>query len=209
METFLLTFLCVLLSFVMRSRSLCCRERRYSNPKFIVTLHGGLDERVKEERLQQRDVERDPLFINLNPKGPMAVLESAQNEINRMARQLDLIQNIVPYSDSSMSTLSSQSTTLAPPRSGIISSITRPIFQEALPLMSVSNGFVQNDFAAQQNRMTSLLQTPLPVTVAQTASGNKESSKARSQSREIIVPLEIENGSENDESEGNWFKGFT
>ena len=183
-----------------------CRERRHNSPKFIVTLHGGLDERAKEERQQHQQQQnyrdKDPLFINLNPIGPMAVLESAQNEINKMARQLDLLQGVVPYNGSPMSILSSQGATVVPPRSGVISSITRPVFQETLPLMSMTNGLAQNNFLPQQDRSSSVLQAPLPIAIMQTASGNKENPRPRVQSREIVVPLEID-GNGNDEDEGS------
>lgn len=160
-----------------------------------------MKERLQHQQ-QQHHRDKDPLFIDLNPIGPMAVLESAQNEINKMARQLDLLQGVVPYNGSPLSILSSQGATVVPPRSGMISSITRPVFQEALPLMPMTNGLAEKTFLPQQNRGSSLLQAPLPVAVKQTTSGNKENPKPRVQGREIVVPLEID-GNGNDEDEGN------
>ena len=183
-----------------------CRERR-SSPKFIVTLHGGLDERaneVQKQQHQQHSRELDRLLIDLNPKGPMAVLESAQNEVNRMARQLDLLQSVsIPTSGSFLPILLSQGAVIAPPRSDVVSSITRPVFQETLPLMSMKNALPENKFFQQPNRIVSSIPTPLPA--MQTAFEDRENAKIGNQNREVVVPLQTENDSEHDEVEGNYY----
>jgi len=183
------------------------RERR-SSPKFIVTLHGGLDERaneVQKQQHQQHSRELDRLLIDLNPKGPMAVLESAQNEVNRMARQLDLLQSVsIPTSGSFLPILLSQGAVIAPPRSDVVSSITRPVFQETLPLMSMKNALPENKFVQQPNRIVSSIPTPLPA--MQTAFEDRENAKIGNQNREVVVPLQTENDSEHDEVEENGLK---
>ena len=183
-----------------------CRERR-SSPKFIVTLHGGLDERaneVQKQQQQQHSRELDRLLIDLNPKGPMAVLESAQNEVNKMARQLDLLQSSsVPTSGSFLPILLSQGAVIAPPRPDLVSSIARPVFQEALPLISMTNALAENKFIQQPNKIMSSTQTPLPA--MQTAVEGRENPKIGNQRREVVVPLQTENDSENDEVEGSYF----
>ena len=183
-----------------------CRERR-SSPKFIVTLHGGLDERaneVQKQQQQQHSRELDRLLIDLNPKGPMAVLESAQNEVNKMARQLDLLQSAsIPTSGSFLPILLSHGAAIAPPRPDLVSSIARPVFQETLPLMSMTNALGENKLIQQPNKIVSSTQTPLPA--MQTAVEGRENPKIGNQRREVVVPLQTENDSENDEVDGSYF----
>ena len=176
------------------------REKRKSSPKFIVTLHGALSERTKDEKRNRRD--KDPLFIDLNPKGPMAIFESAQNEIEKMARQLDLLQNSVSSSEIVTPFLSSQATAVLPPNSGMISSITRPVFQETLPIMSANNGLARTNLIGPQNRIT--LPGPSPVIAMQLGSENNERARQRIPDREIVVPLESEVGVQNDDDEGTY-----
>lgn len=200
-------FLCILSFYKHLDLCLFGREKRRSSPKFIVTLHGGLDERVKEEKEQR--ISRDPLFINLNPKGPMAILESAQNEINKMAHQLDLLQGKMPTSDPLTSMISTQPT--VPFKTGMGASITRPVFQDTLSLLS-TNSTLNDEHLKQykalphQNGIMGLLPVQSPVGLLQTAANVKNGLHESTTSRKIIAPLGNQANVGNYEDEGKFKK---
>ena len=150
---------------------------------------------MSEERRARRI--KDPLFIDLNPNGPMAVFETAQNEIKKMAHQLDLLQNTVP---STLSSCLSSHPDAVPLKSGLVTPICTVALQNtSASIMTVSSRIGTSNLMPPQNGLTSIFPAPSPVILMQTNAGSGSMPKVKLPSREIFAPLENEEIEDDDE----------
>ncbi|XP_065052196.1 zinc finger CCCH domain-containing protein 14-like [Rhopilema esculentum] len=193
-----------------RDRSTHSKERRRGSPKFVVTLHGALDSRIKAQRKRKHYLSKDdydhPMFVDLHPKEPLEILESAQKEIEKMAHQLDLMQNIAPTSmNDPFNTLLPGPTTL-PALSSVLTSVTRPIFQEALPVLPGNNGLMLSSVNPTQQVFTGVLPLQTPVMMVPKPQEEPVFAGNKQLGREIVIPLHDEKDElmyEDDEGDDN------
>ena len=193
-----------------------CREKRRNSPQFVVTLHGGSHEQASDKwqrryhssRRAHSSSEDDSIFIDLNPKKPMEILESAQKEINKMALKLDLMQNVLPPSNiDPINSFLTNSSICLPPLSGTITSITTPAFQETLPIIpgELNARILPNSIYTRQHSIAGVLPVPSPVIVMQNAPEQRRSPRARSSSREVIVSVGSEGKEDANEDQGDFY----
>eukprot|EP00794_Sanderia_malayensis_P017270 gene17270-18996_t len=185
------------------------REKKQSNTRFVVTLHGALDQAVKQDKRRQHSkpyrgrspAKEDPLFIDMNPKAPMQILESAQQEIDKMAKKLDMMQNLLPTStiEQYNPSLPAMNTIVPAVASGIhslhgLSSRPTGLPNTVFPDQFNPAGPVQTTAFVHHPVLSSSI--PAPVIVMQNMSDAKLVSKTKLKQREIIVPLRGEKDDE-------------
>ena len=194
----------------------CYREKRRNSPQFVVTLHGGTPEQTNDRRQRRYHSSRrlhsssedDSIFIDLNPKEPMEILESAQKEINKMAIKLDLMQNVLPPSNiNPINSFLSNSSIVLPPLSSTVTSVTTPIFQETLPIIpgELSTRILPSSIYTRQHSIAGVLPVPSPVIVMQNAPEQRRSPRVRSSSREVILSIGSEGKEDSNEDQGNFY----
>ena len=175
---------------------LSSKERRRSSPKFVVTLHGALDSRIKEQRKRKHHLSKDdydhPMFVDLHPKEPLEILESAQKEIEKMAHQLDLMQNIVPTNTNDPFNILLPGSTTLPALSSALTSVTRPVFQEALPVLPGNNGLMLSSVNPTQQVFTGVLPLQTPVMMVPKPQDKPVFAGNKQLGREIVIPLHDE-----------------